>query len=168
MAQDKQAEPKGRNTGGQASFLYSPQQTAKKICFDGATFCRKPPGLIVTTHCLETLYLWRFQPSVALAVTQPSARNRPWHKVGEGGTYCYKIWRGNIVLCVLFRGGTNGESADSQQSLFLPIYRTLPPCFLLKCQRRHLSLSYSRTSLPSQVFTKKKKRRWRLLNFWGI
>lgn len=73
MAEDKQDEPKGQNTGGWASFLYSPQQTPQKICFDGATFCRKPPGLIATTHCLKTLYLWRFQPTASPAVTQPLA-----------------------------------------------------------------------------------------------
>lgn len=89
--------------GGRASFLYSPQQTPQKICFDGATFCRKPAGLIAT-HCLKTLYLWRFQPTASPAVTQPSAsiskkrtatqmekKNKPQHlvpKFGEATLCC--------------------------------------------------------------------------------
>lgn len=105
MAEDKQDEPKGQNTGGWASFLYSPQQTPQKICFDGATFCRKPPGLIATTHCLKTLYLWRFQPTASPAVTQPlaSIREKRTPTQRKNNTrLAPKIRRGNIVFCVLF------------------------------------------------------------------
>lgn len=119
MAEDKQAEPKGRSVEGAAFFSLLLPADAQENLFWWSDFLREASGLIATIHWLETLYLWRFEPTASPAVTQLSARNGLWHK--EKKTQCYKIRE--ATLCFIWRknnsSSVNGPFAKS--FFFLPI-----------------------------------------------
>lgn len=148
MAEDKQAEPKGRSTEGQTSFLYSPQQTAEKICFDGGTFCTKPPGLIATAPSRNSLSLKVL--ANRLAGCCPIISKKRTVKQNKQTKKPNNILLGNLAatLCIMWTV-SSGRLCHYYWSI-------------LQNVGLEISLWATDALFFSQVFTKKKKKRWRL------